>query len=76
MNIHIDRQGERTVKLTRSEVQTLNRARLIVSDLCRFDPTIITLLDESGATGLGDMLETLPCCQLPKPKETKPDVPA
>lgn len=67
MNIHIASDGSRIIRLAKSEIRTLERAKTIVGGLCSFDPTLIVQLDNWGAGGLAELLE-LPMCQ---PKATE-----
>jgi len=62
MNIHIDKDGKRTIRLTKTEIKSLRRAQAILEDLCRFDATLVERLDNWGASGLAELLET-PYCQ-------------
>ena len=68
MNIHIASDGTRTIRLTKTEINTLRRAKLIVGELCRSEPSLVKSLDDWGACGLAELLE-LPFCKERQAKE-------
>ena len=62
MNIHIDRNGKHTVRLTKTEIAEFRRTERLVSDLERLGLTFPDPDTETLAGGLRDLLE-LSCCQ-------------